>query len=513
MKSISRYSFYPFLLGIYPILALWNHNTSFVQFGSVVRSLALTLVGIGILILLFKWILRDWHKAGLMTTLSALLFFTYGHAYLFVSDNLEPIARHRYVIALFIGIFLLGLWWIARRLNNPQGLEGFLTITGILLVAFSLLQLAWYEYTVYRVSAEAERRIETGVDTEGVQNAGDLPDVYWIILDAHGRSDVLQEYYDYDNTEFLSRLEEIGFYVANCSQTNYPDTILSVLSTMNMDYLQNAVSGSGALPQLSKSVVRKNFDSLGYRTITFENYFGDHFDLFEDMRLSRQRSITALGFFKRSNEFEAMLMQTSLLRLFVDMPQLIPSFLRVDEENSWYYELYLQTQYILDTLPTLPAMEGPNFFFIHIVVPHTPYIFAPDGEFLLTENTDVQAETIGYRNNVEFIDNRLPDVLQAVIDNSEMPPIIIVQGDHGPTSRDVRPEKRMPILNAYYVFDEARADLYPEISPVNSFRVLFNHYFGADYPYLEDLSYYIWGKGLGDFPEDKIFPNQCQLSE
>ena len=67
----------------------------------------------------------------------------------------------------------------------------------------------------------------------------------------------------------------------------------------------------------------------------------------------------------------------------------------------------------------------------------------------------------------------------------------------------------MPILDAYYVSDEARADLYPEITPVNSFRVLFNHYFDADYPYLEDLSYYVWGKGVGDFPDEKIFPNQC----
>jgi hypothetical protein len=513
MTNTSRYYIYPFLLGMYPILALWNHNASFVEFGSVIRSLVLTLVGIALLILLFKLILRDWHKAGLAATLGALLFFSYGHVFLFLSENLEPIARHRYVVALFIGIFLLGLWWIARRLHSPRGLERFLTVTGVVLVAFSLLQLAWYEYTVYRASSEAESSVETGIDTERFQNADDLPDVYWIILDAHGRSDVLKKYYHYDNAEFLSRLEEMGFYVATCSQTNYPDTILSVLSTMNMDYLQNVVSGSGAFPQLNKSVVRKTFDALGYQTVTFENYFGDHFDLFEDMRLSRQQSITALNLFKRKNEFEDMLMQTSFLKVFVDMPQLIPAFLKGDEENSWYYDLYLQTQYVFDTLPTLPAMEGPNFFFIHLIVPHTPYIHAPDGSFLLTENTDVQAETIGYKNNVAFVDNLLPDVLQAIIDNSETPPIIIIQGDHGPTSRDVRPEKRMPILNAYYLSDEARADLYPEISPVNSFRVLFNHYFGAHYSYLEDLSYYLWGKGRGDFPDDKIFPNQCNPDE
>jgi hypothetical protein len=470
-------------------------------------------VGIALIILLFKLILQDWHKAGLLTTLAALLFFFYGHVFLFLSENLESIAHHRCVVAFFIGIFLLGMWWVVRWLGNPQSLERFLTITGITLVAFSLLQLAWYEYSVYRASSEADARVESGIDFESYQNTDDLPDVYWIILDAYGRSDVLEEYYDYDNAEFLGRLEEMGFYVAACSQTNYPDTILSVLSTMNMDYLQNVVSGSGAFPQLNKSVVRKNFNSLGYRTVTFENYFRDHFDLFEDLLLTRPQLFTLSNLFKGANEFETMLMQTTLLKLFVDMPHLIPSFLGAGEEDSWYYDLYLQTQYVFDTLPTLPAMEGPNFFFIHLIVPHTPYIFTPDGGFLLTENTDVHAEMIGYRNNVAFVDNHLPDVLQAVIDNSETPPIIIVQGDHGPTSRDVHPKKRMPILNAYYFPGGGAEDLYQHVTPVNSFRVLFNHYFAADYPYLEDLSYYVWGKGIGDFPDDKIFPNQCKLDE
>ena len=31
--------------------------------------------------------------------------------------------------------------------------------------------------------------------------------------------------------------------------------------------------------------------------------------------------------------------------------------------------------------------------------------------------------------------------------------------------------------------------LYPTISPVNTFRVLFNTYFGTNYPLLEDVSY------------------------
>jgi hypothetical protein len=508
MKRTLNYFLYPFLLSIFPILALWNRNSRFVELRSVARSLVITLVTVALLLVLFRLILRDWHKAGLLTSLSALLFFSYGHVFLYLQENLDTLGRHRYVAAGFVGVFLLALWFVIKKLDHPEKLEGFLTITSIVLVVFSILQLGWYEYSVYQASAEAEGRSEIAIDTQSIQGADNRPDVFWIILDAHGRSDVLQDYYDYDNTEFLRKLQDIGFYVAACSQANYPDTILSVLSTMNMDYLQNVASESGALPQLSKSVVRKTFDALGYKTITFENYFGDHFDLFEDVRLNRQRSITALNLLRRTNEFEAMLMQTSLLRVFIDMPQLIPSFLQVDEEDSWYYELYLQTYYILDTLPTLPAMEGPNFFFTHIVVPHTPYIFAPDGSFLLTENTSVHAETVGYRNNVAFIDNRIPDVLRAIIENSDVPPIIIVQGDHGPTSRDVSPEKRLPILNAYYLSDEAEGDLNPYITPVNTFRVVFNHYYHADYEYLEDLSYNMWG---GSYSDKKIFKNRCVI--
>ncbi len=510
MKKTYNYFFYPFLLAIFPILALWNHNAHFVELRSVARSLIIALVAAALLLVLFRLIFRDWHKASLITSLSALLFFSYGHVFLYLQENLEALARHRYVAAGFVGVFLLVLWFVVKKLEHPEKIEGFLTITSIVLVAFSILQLVWYEYSVYRASAEAESRGELAVETQTLQNLDNRPDVFWIILDAYGRSDVLQEYYDYDNTEFLQELRDIGFYVATCSQTNYPDTILSLLSTMNIDYLQNVVSDYGALPQMSKSVVRKTFDALGYKTIAFENYFGDHFDLFEDIRLNRQQSIMALNLFKRTNEFEAILMQTSLLRLFIDIPQIIPSFLQVAEEDSWYYELYLQTQYILDTLPTLPSMEGPNFFFTHIVVPHTPYIFAPDGSFLLTENTSVHAETIGYRNNVAFLDNRLPDVIRAIIDNSDIPPIIIIQGDHGPTSRDIRPEKRMPILNAYYVSDEAEGDLYPSITPVNTFRVMFNYYFETDYKYLEDLSYYVWGRNFSD-KNKKIFKNKCVI--
>lgn len=511
----SRSKIYPFLAAIYPILTLWNQNILFVDFSSVFRSLIVSVIAAAFVWLSFRLLLKDWQKAGLMATLSILLFFSYGHVYLFVGEQWAGLAHHRYILGFYVGLLLLGCWLIVRKIKRGEGIEQFLTITGAAMIGFVILQLGYQEYSIYRASNQSKSGNEIGIDTSGLEDGAGLPDVdtsgypdvYWIILDAYGRSDVLMNYYDYDNSEFIQALTDMSFYVAPCSQTNYPDTVLSLVSTMNMDYLQNVISESGLLPQLSRSEVRKNFDSLGYQTITFENYFGDHYDLFEDIRLTRQRSGSTLNFFKRANEFEIMLMNTSMLKLFIDMPQLIPDFLAGDGDGSWYYEIYYQTLYSLDTLENMPELERPIFVFAHLVVPHTPYIFNPDGSFQLTENKDERAEKVGYRNNVAFVDKRLPVILRSIIENSEVPPIIIVQGDHGPTSRDVRPEKRMPILNAYFLSDEAKAGLYSSITPVNTFRLVFNYYFGAEYELLDDLSYYAWGKG--GFLDEKIISNTC----
>ena len=49
--------------------------------------------------------------------------------------------------------------------------------------------------------------------------------------------------------------------------------------------------------------------------------------------------------------------------------------------------------------------------------------------------------------------------------------------------------KILPILNTYYLPGLGNEDLYPSISPVNTFRFIFNRYFGLDYELLEDRSF------------------------
>ena len=113
----------------------------------------------------------------------------------------------------------------------------------------------------------------------------------------------------------------------------------------------------------------------------------------------------------------------------------------------------------------------------------------------------------GYPSNVEFINAHLLPVVERIIRESDTPPVIIIQGDHGPYGNFITPQMRLSILNAYYISDEAKASLYSTITPVNSFRVIFNHYLDTDYPLLEDISYFM--KKPEQFTQDSIIENTC----
>lgn len=475
---------HPFLFAIYPIIALRNFNIIYVDLISIVRSVGISLLLTSLLWLLLRLFVGKADKTGLMTTLAVILFFSYGHIYLQFQVAFGRAIRHSYLILIFGAIFVL-LSVLALRLQNTQGIRQFLTVTGFLLLGFSILQSASYDVLSSRANAQARLERDLVPASQMIDTTGEhvLPDIYLIILDAHTRSDVLRNRYNHDSSDFIRGLTDLGFYVADCSQSNYMITRYSLTSLMNMDYLQN-FTDMQSMPDLKESVVNRTLRSLGYITVGFENRAGDHLDLDEDILLSRNRlALGSLDLADGPNEFEAELFQTTFLKLFHDIPQLIPGFNPARLEQTEYNEHYLQTLYILDELKRVPDLSGPKFVFAHILVPHTPYIFTPDGKF--RTNPD---EISGYRDNVRFVDGQILPVVREIIASSKTPPVIIIQGDHGPIGTRVAPEDRMSILNAYFVNAETKSFLYGSVTPVNSFRVIFNAYFGFELSLLEDVS-------------------------
>jgi hypothetical protein len=193
---------------------------------------------------------------------------------------------------------------------------------------------------------------------------------------------------------------------------------------------------------------------------------------------------------------EAMLIRSTALLIWSDSTyKSLPSFSpTIFATTKTAFEDHINRQlYILDQLPKIPSIPGPKFVFAHILIPHPPFVFTPNGAIqsdpgFYSENgygpINGLYEVKGYLNEIQFLNNRMPDILHTIITKSNVPPIIVLMGDHGSSFVD-----HFTILNAYFLPDNGMQQLYPSISPVNSFRFIFNTYFGAHFDLLPDISY------------------------
>ncbi len=502
LRKVSRFPLYPFFLAAYPPLALLLYNISEIRFSGALRAIVLSCLVIFILFLL-AWLLhRDKHRAAFAVFTLGILFFLYGHVYNLLAEKLPGLVLEPGLWMLWSGLLLLTqLWAGLRKARFERAAPGLNLVTlGLLLVVST--QITWFSMPGESNAPADEFAPMQVLELPG---QGDPPDIYYIIVDSYGRSDLLQSAFDYDNSSFLQALEEMGFYVADCAQSNYNRTDVSLASSLNLDYLQNLSADfqpSGhsrrtLWASIEYSAARLMLEQAGYTSVAFSTGFAwsevDASDIFLEPQ----------GLNLSPSSFELLLLQTTPLRHLEDAD--VINLTAIDGQH--FRE---RTLFILDKLDDLNRIPGPLFAFIHILPPHPPFVFAPDGSFTdpapyLNEDDRYTYATYtqGYQNQVAFISDQLEDVLHSLLAASDEPPIIILQGDHAPWLQTG--SGKFMILNAYHLpgHDD---QLYNTISPVNTFRVIFNAYFGTDYELLPDKSYYSPIPNIFNFEE---FRNPC----
>jgi len=144
------------------------------------------------------------------------------------------------------------------------------------------------------------------------------------------------------------------------------------------------------------------------------------------------------------------------------------------------YTDYRNNLFALEKLATIPRLPGKKFIYAHIFPTHVPFVFNADGSLRASGEEDAQ----GYLQSVQYTNTRILDIIKTILRDSREPPVIILQADHG----FVTTPDRVRILNAF--FFPGAPGLHPNgVTPVNTFRLIFSHYFGLDYPLLPDHSY------------------------
>ncbi|MEW6217295.1 MAG: hypothetical protein AB1543_06395, partial [Candidatus Bipolaricaulota bacterium] len=474
--------------------------------------------GLG-LTLLLSVVVRSREKGSLLAVGFIMLFVSYGHVY----DQIEGVSlggvmigRHRYLLAVW---GLAALAWTAsliRRRGAPRGLSAGLQAAGVALVAMPLLTIGRHWWSGMATARGAGHgRIEVSGLVSGAEE--EYPDIFYIILDGYGRSDVLRDLYGVDNTEFLEFLESRGFYVAEESASNYSQTVLSLASSLNMRYLDDEAQQEGPRSanidrlddEIAHSLVRGTLATLGYRFVAFETgyahtevpdadlYFVPQYYAFED----KVSLFTAL----RLNEFESLLLDTTMVKAAEEY------FSRVQQEvrqltDFLYQKHRTRVLFTLESLPEIAAMPGHYFVFAHVISPHPPFVFGALGEEIVnTEPYSLRDHSCCtrdvyrklYADQLTYVTLLVERTVDEILAQSAGKAIVILQADHGPGSgiipqspleSDVR--ERLSILNAYRVPEEARRMLYGTITPVNTFRLILSSCFGYDLDLLPDESYF-----------------------
>ncbi len=497
MKFLNRVHLHPYLIGIFPVLSLYAHNQSQLEPNAPWRSMVVILGGTTLVFIGSRLWLKDWGKAAFITSYASLVFFLYNP----VREELHDIHSanfnlgwNRYFFFVWLLVLIVGVWMIVKELPATGNTIRLFNLVALATVLLPFISVVSYSISHHPVNAA---KSSSSLVKQNIASVKKRPDVYYIILDMYGRSDTIEEEFGYDNSPFLKELRGQGFYVASCSTSNYSHTVMSIASTLNMNFLpalgNDFVAGNtdyfDAAALIKNSAVRRYLQAYGYSFVSFETGFPyvniPDADVY--IRMPKRKG--------QIQAFEWLLIGQTPLKIITDKIDTSTSELESMRQYGGNYDLTLFTLERLSQLPK--AVSGPKFVYAHLIIPHPPYIFGPNGEYVGDEHrlnggpygnpVDDAAYHQGYTDQLRYIDSVMPTILTQLISQSKIPPIIIVQGDHGFWGD---PYKRLPILNAYYLpGKDASQLLYPGITPVNSFRVVLNAYFNGQFKLLPDEKY------------------------
>ena len=500
MKENSRkfILIHPILFALFPVFLVYSQNIHLILIQGIVFP---TLIILGITIALWagiKFILKNTRKSALLTSLYVFLFFSYGIVFKILESNVTEeyfVLIHVFLLISYASFVVFTTYYIVKTHRKLNYITSTTNVVSITLLSFVFLNIGAYNFENFSdFEDETHESIILG------NNLKNLPDIYYIVLDEYAPLRTLDMFYNYDNSNFVKFLQERGFYVAKNSHSNYAETFLAMASTLNMkyvNYLSDTV-GKESLDQripyqmISNNLVMKNLKSVGYEIYNFDSgWWGTRSLQIADANLCSKN---------QNMDFHTLyaLKQISILRSF-DM------FIKDPSSKIFHQERRDRILCQFDEITKIKQKtEKPVFAFMHVMAPHDPYVFGPNGEEVDYKYTfgptgsaylSSSEENEAYLNQLIYLTKILKETVEQLQENSDNQPIIIVQSDTGPSTdfgdtNEMHQVSRMSIFNAYY-FPNVQYDLLSDdITPVNSFRIIFDSHFQTNHGLVDDRVFY-----------------------
>lgn len=503
------YIFTPFLIAIYTVLFLYVKNQHEYKIEVLLTPILISLVLTFFLFLFSKLIFRRLELAVSVSSLLVFIILSYGR-FIALSEKVSfhvgslHVGPEIYTGSIVSFIFFVILFLLIKFRKKLYPLCKILFFMVCALVTLQLIQIGIFEVESGRLWRNDEN---VPIKTDRSKASEMYPDIYYIIPDRYAGARALSEQYKFDNSLFLNALRGKGFYVAENPTTNYPKTFQSLGSSLNMEYLDfltDQTNGGGSSDESIVTPLIENNKALqflkdrGYSYVhigswwepTKTNPSADH------TFVPRRRE--HFGADEFTTGFYNTTVFSELLKLYFKEP----SDVSETPQNNLHRQAALQQ---FDELKKVPKLKGPKFVFVHILLPHDPFVFDKNCTPISRIQRNKNTHQVNYINQLQCVNTMLSEAIDTILKDSKTPPIIILQSDEGPfpmnspisgaqawgEATDTALREKFPIINAYFLpgKNAVQSGFYDTVTPVNSFRLIFNAYFGEDFELLEDRNY------------------------
>jgi hypothetical protein len=481
------------LASLYPFISFLAHNIGETYYIVSILSVWALTFGAGVLAFLFGYhVFPKWpaKTLGVILGLCVIILFSFHHIEKVTADAGIYLGTIKILIWLGLVILACALGFFLSKSDKIVTILTFVML-GVLLSPVSQTLIGLYNQLTHSEASIAPPE-KTAASSQQIT---EKPNVYWIIPDMYARRDILKSEYGYDNKSFLNTLKRRDFYVAEKSYSNFNSTKLSLSTTLAMEYYlpvqtelnsmlwQNKLQG--------KNAVVEKFKSMGYRYIHVEpggNNLKTRCGGGEDLCLQGEQ----VGV-------------VSLNEAHIGLMRLTPFYRITNALNLSFFSFdFTRIEDISDHV--VPDENAPFFMFAHLLSPHPParfdnscdYIEQTDWELLGHGSPNVDA---GYVQDIKCLNDKLLTLLDW-IDKNDPKAIVILQADHG-SFLNTKGKKYAPetiveksywntplaIFNAYKVPKRCAKGLYPSISPVNNFPLVFSCIENTPFQPLDDRSF------------------------
>ncbi len=360
----------------------------------------------------------------------------------------------------------------------------------LLFLKVMLLTLIVYEAGILLINATSGKKGRSVAPFVTYTSGARLPDVYLIVMDEYAGAESLQQFH-VDNSSFLNDLKGQGFRITKNARSNYSYTVPSVASFLNGEFIpmpkKNSLFGSErykiAIEKIYNNKTASSFQSWGYR---LHNYSPFPFQKSEN---SYQNWFIPVG--------SRVLISMSILDdLYELMPMFIARRFATDENFGKLIEKKTSNnrKILVDVLKSSSGKsKTPNFYYVHLMMPHAGYAYTRDGkvnikfmrDFQLTEEKKQQAyiDYLLYANTVmsPFLKN-----LKQLTNNEA---VILVISDHGARdlAKTIGSSASFNSFQAMFWPSHYKTDLfYDGMSNVNLMPLVFSTISGVKIPLQKD---------------------------